>query len=148
MGEVNSKVTLHFLDLKSTEYTGELLLGQGINQFTVGIKSARSNSTHTVKYIAGLLTPAQIEMFKRGKKMDHFLGPMVRQGEWLEELHRPVEEALFLRKYDRGGSGDDIVRRIKNLFCAGSKAFNEVDFYLEQIESSSLSIEEKMELTS
>ena len=121
MGEVNNVVSLHFLDLKSTEYVSPLILGQGINKFTVTLTSTRSANSHQVTYFAGLLTDAQIEMFKRGKKMDHFLAPMVKQGEWAEELHRPIEDAIFLRKYDRGSSGDDIVKKIKSLFKGQGK---------------------------
>lgn len=64
----------------------------------------------------------------------------------MDELQRGTAETLFLRKYDNVSGRDDLVRKIKALFCSGSKAFAEIEFYLEQVETSELTLEEKLEL--
>jgi hypothetical protein len=79
IGEIYNKVTLIFLDLKSNEYSCELQFNQGINEFTVSLTSPRTSTVYKVNYIAGLLTDNQIDIFKRGKKFDHFLSPFVNQ---------------------------------------------------------------------
>lgn len=48
-------------------------------------------------------------------------------------MSRPIHETYFLRKYDSGSNRDDLVKKIKTLFCSGSKNFNEIEFYIEQI---------------
>ena len=45
-------------------------------------------------------------------------------------MNRPIQEAFFLRKYDSNNSRDDLIKKIKTLFCTGSKTFDEIDFYL------------------
>lgn len=144
IGEVGSRVTLLFLDLKSNEYSCELLFDQGVNEFTATLASPRSPLTYRVTYLAALLTDNQLEAFRRGKKFDHFLSPFVRQPDFLEELNRPIQEADFLKRYDNSSARDDLVKKIKVLFCSGTRTFNEVDFYLEQIETSDLTVEEKL----
>ena len=144
IGEVSSRVTLLFLDLKSNEFSCELVFNQGVNEHTATLSSPRSASTHRVTYLAALLTDNQLEVFRKGKKFDHFLSPFVRQLDFFEEMNRPVQEADFLKRYDNSGSRDDLVKKIKVLFCSGTRTFNEVDFYLEQIETSDLTIEEKL----
>lgn len=79
---------------------------------------------HKISYVGALLTDSQIEIFKRGKKIDHFISPFIREVEFAEEMSRPVQETYFLRKYDSGSSRDDLVKRIKQLFCPGHKTFN------------------------
>jgi hypothetical protein len=59
-------------------------------------------------------------------------------------MSRPIQETYFLRKYDSGSSKDDLIKRIKSLFCPGNKTFNEIEFYIEHIETSDLTIEEKL----
>jgi hypothetical protein len=69
---------LIFLDLKSNEYSCELTLNQGINEFTTYLTSPRNSNQHKITYIAGLLTDSQIDIFKKGKKFDHFLSPFAK----------------------------------------------------------------------
>lgn len=102
------------------------MLNQGIQEHTAYLKSQRSSIIHKISYIGGLLTDSQIEMFKRGKKIDHFISPFIKYSEFREEMNRPLDETYFLRKYDSGSSKDDLVRRIKGLFCQGNKNFNEI----------------------
>jgi len=62
-------------------------------------------------------------------------------------MNRPINETYFLRKYDNHSSKDDLIKKIKTLFCSGNKVFNEIEFYIEQIETSELTIEEKIYFT-
>lgn len=123
---MSSSLTLVFLDLKSVEYTCELVLNQGIQEHTAYLTSQKNSTLHKISYIGGLLTDSQIEMFKRGKKIDHFISPFIKESEFREEMNRPLDETYFLKKYDNGNSKDDLVKRIKGLFCQGNKTFNEI----------------------
>lgn len=72
-------------------------------------------------------------MFKKGKLFDHFIAPFIKKQSTFEEMHRRVAETQFLRQYDNNSGQDDLVKKIKVLFGIGSKAFNEIEFYLRQI---------------
>ena len=39
-------------------------------------------------------------------------------------MNRPLSDAYFLRKYDSNNNRDDLVKKIKVLFCSGSKTFD------------------------
>lgn len=85
--------------------------------------STKGSVRHKIIYLAGLLTDDQIDIFKRGKKFDHFIAPYLKKDELLDEMNRPVSEAFFLRKYDNNGNKDDLIKRVKLLFCSGNKSF-------------------------
>lgn len=78
IGEVRNTIILSFIDLKSNEYSSQLILNQGIHEHSIYLTSSRVNNQHRISYIGGLLTDYQIEMFKKGKKIDHFLSPYIK----------------------------------------------------------------------
>lgn len=88
---MSSTLTLAFVDLKSTEFACELILNQGIQEHTVSLISPRNSTVHKITYLGGLLTDSQIEIYKRGKKFDHFLSPFTKEVEFRSEMNRPIE---------------------------------------------------------
>ncbi len=85
--------------------------------------SSKSSQIYRVSYTAALLTDTQIEIFKKGKKYDHFLAPFMTRTSVLDEIDRPIAEVHFLRRFD---SSSDLMKRIRQLYCVGSKNFREV----------------------
>lgn len=76
---MSTKVTLHVLDNKSTEYTCDLMFTQGVNEFQTELTTSKGSTTHKIAYVSALLTDSQIEIFKKGKKFDHFIASFMKR---------------------------------------------------------------------
>ena len=54
---------------------------QGVNMYTVELQSNRNSQVYKVEYICGLFTEGHIEILKKNRKFEHFIGSYVTREE-------------------------------------------------------------------